>query len=52
MSPRFQSHFCTFSHQKTAFFTSFCTAHFDIQEITLTFTFQNGVQAENGAKNH
>ena len=27
---------------KTAFFTSFCTAHFDIQEITLTFTFQNG----------
>lgn len=26
---------------KTAFFTSFCTAHFDIQEITLTFTFQN-----------
>lgn len=31
-----------FSIQKTAFFTSFCTAHFDIQEITLTFTFQNG----------
>ena len=42
LSPRFQSHFCTFSHQKTAFFTSFCTAHFDIQEITLTFTFQDG----------
>lgn len=37
-----QGYFCTFSHQKTAFFTSFCTAHFDIQEITLTFTFQNG----------
>lgn len=30
------------SSSKTAFFTSFCTAHFDIQEITLTFTFQNG----------
>ena len=43
MSPPFQSHFCTFSHQKTAFFTSFCTAHFDIQEITLTFTFQMSV---------
>lgn len=27
---------------KTVFFTSFCSAHFDIQEITLTFTFQNG----------
>lgn len=53
MSPRFQGYFCTFSHQKTPFFTSFCTAHFDIQEITLTFTFQNTeVQAENGAKNH
>ena len=38
----FQGHFCTFSHQKMAFFTSFCTAHFDIQGITLTFTFQNG----------
>ena len=35
----FQSHFCTFSHQKTAFFTSFCTSYFDIQEITITFTF-------------
>ena len=34
--------FCTFSHQKMAFFTSFCTSYFDIQEITLTFTFQNG----------
>ena len=44
--------FCTFSHQKTLFFTSFCTAHFDIQEITLTFTFQMEVQAYNGAKNH
>ena len=32
----------TFSHQKMAFFTSFCTAYFDIQEITLTFTSQNG----------
>ena len=42
MFPCFQSYFCTFSHQKTAFFTSFCTAYFDIQEITLTFTFQNG----------
>ena len=42
MLPLFQSYFCTFSHQKSAFFTSFCTAHFDIQEITLTFTFQNG----------
>ena len=29
-------------HQKTPFFTSFCIAHFDIQEITLAFTFQNG----------
>ena len=42
MSRSVSEPFCTFSHQKTAFFTSFCTAHFDIQEITLTFTFQNG----------
>lgn len=33
---------CSFSSKKRHFFTSFCTAHFDIQEITLTFTFQNG----------
>lgn len=26
---------------KNAIFHKFCTAHFDIQEITLTFTFQN-----------
>ena len=39
---RFQSHFCTFSHQKSAFFTSFCTVYFDIQEITLTFIFKKG----------
>ena len=52
MFPCFQSYFCTFSHQKTAFFTSFCTAYFDIQEITLTFTSKMEIQAENGAKNH
>ena len=27
---------------KNAIFASFCTSGFDIQEITLTFTFQNG----------
>ena len=27
---------------KNANFASFCTSGFDIQEITLTFTFQNG----------
>lgn len=37
-----KNHNDTVSLEKTAFFTSFCTAHFDIQEITLTFTFQNG----------
>ena len=52
MSPRFQSHFCTFSHQKTAFFTSFCTAHFDIQEITLLLLSKMEVQAEKAAKNY
>ncbi len=52
MLPLFQSYFCTLSHQKMAFFTSFCTAHFDIQEITLTFTFQNGGTSRDGAKNH
>lgn len=34
--------FCNFWIKKRRFFTSFCGAHFDIQEITLTFTFQNG----------
>ena len=33
--------FCSESIDVNPFFTSFCTAHFDIQEITLTFTFQN-----------
>jgi len=28
--------------RKMRFFASFCTSGFDIQEITLTFTFQNG----------
>lgn len=42
MSALFQGHFYTFSHPKTVFFTSFYTAYFDIQEMTLTFTFQNG----------
>ena len=27
---------------KNAIFKSICTPHFDIQEITLNFTFQNG----------
>ena len=34
------------------FFASFCTLGFDIQEITLTFTFQMEVQGKNGVENH
>lgn len=36
---RFQSYFCTFSHQKW-YYPQIFVPHFDIQEITLTF--QNG----------
>jgi len=32
--------FVPFLIKKMVFFTSFCIEHFDIQEITITFTFQ------------
>jgi len=38
----FRAVFVPFRGEKCDFFASFCTSGFDIQEITLTFTFQNG----------
>ena len=53
MSPPFQSHFCTFSHQKTPFFTSFFIQNILIfKKLNLFLLSKMEVQAENGAKNH
>lgn len=38
----FRAVFVPFRGEKCDFFASFSTSGFDIQEITLTFTFQNG----------
>ena len=48
----FRAIFVPFLIQKSAFFTSFCTAHFDIQELHLLLLSKMEVQAENGAKNY
>jgi hypothetical protein len=42
LQSKFRAIFVPFLGRKMRFFESFCTSGFDIQEITLTFTFLNG----------
>lgn len=52
MPPRFQSYFCTFSHQKWHFSQVFVPHILIFKKLHLLLLSKMEVQAENGAKNH